>query len=232
MTGTADGGRIAALAALALGLLLVAAALPRTAATILQAQGEDALAALGRGERVSHARLATAIADRRGALDWHDNADVHADLGALNLARASDASLPPPVRAAFLDAALRQLREGLALGPARPYAWMQLAEASLMRYGAQARLDAPLRLSLMTGRYEPRLIMRRVELGFFADRLLQNPTQAAIRDQVRLATGSAPRPLAEFARRRYALGWIRTALSGEPAALRRFEAAYFSLPLR
>ena len=232
MTTAADGGRIATLTALAAGLLLVALALPRTVAAILQAPGEDVLAALGRGERPPQPRLAVAIAGHRGALDWQDNADIHVDLGALTLARAGDASLPAPVRYAFLDAAIRQLRTGLALGPARPYAWTQYAEAELMRNGAQARIDAPLRLSLMTGRYEPRLILQRVELGFFADRILKDDMRAAIRDQVRLASEAQPRQLAEFARRRFALAWVRTALADDDTALRRFEAAYFSLPMR
>jgi hypothetical protein len=101
-----------------------------------------------------------------------------------------------------------------------------------MRDGARARLDAPLGLSLATGRYEPRLIMQRVALGFFADRRLRDGTRAAIRDQVRLATVAMPRELAEFARRRYALGWVRSALAADRTALRRFEATYFSLPMR
>lgn len=230
--GDRVGGRIAPLAVLAIGMLLVALALPRTVAAILQAPGEAALTALGRGEHLSGRRLAIAIAGHRGALDWQDDGEIHTDLGALNLARGSDASLPGSVRYAFLDAAIRQFRAGLALGPARPYAWTQYAEAALMRNGAQAHIDALLRLSIATGPYEPRLIMQRVELGFFADRGLRADTRAAIRNQVRLASAAMPHALAEFARRRYALAWVRAALADDTVARRRFEAAYFSLPVR
>lgn len=230
--GDGNGGRIATLAVLAVGLLLVVVALPRTVAAIMQEPGNAALAALGRGEHLSEQRLAFAIAGHRGALDWQDDGDIRTDLGALNLARGSDASLPGPVRFAFLDAAIRQFRAGLALGPARPYAWTQYAEAELMRNGAHARIDALLRLSIATGAYEPRLILQRVELGFFADRTLRADTRAAIRNQVRLASAAMPHALAEFARRRYALAWIRAALADDRVALRRFEAAYFSLPVR
>lgn len=232
MTTARNGGRIPALAALAIGLLLTGFALPRTVAGILAAPGGGALVALGRGERLSEPRLAVAIAGHRRALGWQDDAEIRTGLGALYLARGADRSLPGPVRDAFLDAAIRQFRAGLALGPARPYGWTQYATAELMRDGARARLDAPLALSLATGRYEPRLILQRVALGFFADRRLRDDTRAAIRDQVRLATMAMPRELAEFARKRYALSWVRSSLATDRTTLRRFDAVYFSLPMR
>jgi hypothetical protein len=227
-----DGGRFPTLAALAVGLLLIGLALPWTIAGILALPGDGALAALGRGERLSGPRLAVAIDGHRRALGWRDDAEIRTGLGALYLARGADRSLSGPVRDAFLDAAIRQFRAGLARGPARPYGWTQYAAAELMRDGARARLDAPLGLSLVTGRYEPRLIMQRVALGFFAERRLRDDTRAALRGQVRLATTAMPRALAEFARRRYALGWVRSALAADRTALHRFEAAYFSLPMR
>ena len=229
---TAHGAMTAAAAALVVGLAVVALALPRAVSGILVAAAEDVSSALGRGERPAQARLAVAAAAHRAALDWFDSPSIRTDLAAIELARASEPALPPRLRRAFLDAAITDYRGGLARGPARPYGWTQFAEAAFARDRMRARLDPLLDMSMATARREPPLVFRRIELGFRAGRILDAETRTAIRDQVRLAAAAAPRPLAEFARDAFALGWVRDALAADPSLLRRFEAAYFSLPVR
>jgi hypothetical protein len=226
------GARFAAVAALAVGLALVALALPRTVAEVLANAGDDVPAALGRGERPSPERLSAAAARHRAALGWLDSPAIRTDLAAIELARAASPSLPPEARRAFLDAAIGDYRAGLARGPARPYSWAQLAEAAFACDGMHARLDPLVDMSLTAGRLEPPLVLRRVALGFRAGRILDAQTRQAIRGQVRVAAASSPWPLAEFARDRFALGWVRDILADDPRLLRRFDATYFSLPVR
>jgi hypothetical protein len=228
---TRVNGRAPALVALAAGVVLLALATPRVVGGILAADGA-ALAALGRGERVSATRLADAAAARRSALGWHESAETWTALAALELARSRDIRLPETARRAFVDAAITAYRRGLSRGPAQPYAWLQYGQALLARAGAGARIDPVVRLSLDLAPDEPPLVMQRVEIGFLAERLLAPDTRQAIRDQTHRVAAFAPRRLAEFARDRFALMWVREQLADDPATLRRFDAAYFSLPMR
>lgn len=222
--------RIVIVALLLGGLALAAAAGPRAAAHVLMSLSEREIDRLQRGEPLSPAQLQAAIDSRHAALRWADLPDAWIDLGGLYMARAGAASLSPRARRAVLDQSLDAFRRGLALGPDRPYAWTQYAQAAFARGLPGQAVSEALGMSLDLGAAERPLVIQRVRLGFRARNVLTPDVARRIAGEVRLMAEHETFPLAEFARAEFALAWIRAALRSDPALLGRFDAAYLRLP--
>jgi len=130
----------------------------------------------------------------------------------------------------MLDQSISAFRRGLALSPARPYGWIQFVQAAIARGLPAAEVNRLFRLSIDLAALESPLVKHRVRLGFYARTILSPSVADLIAAQVRLMARNEPHPLAEFARARFALAWVRAALRSDPALLARFDAAYLRLP--
>lgn len=227
---TVSPGRAVSILLLACGLTLATAAGPRVVAHMLMSAGEPHLAPLKQGEVPSRAQIRAAIASRSAALRWADLPSAWIDLGGLHLARAADPSLEPRIRNALLDQSLDAFRQGLAAGPARPYGWTQFAQAAYARGLSGGVVSRALGLSIDLAANERPLVIQRVRFGFRARNVLTDPAAGRVAGQVRLMAQYEPHTLAEFARKEFALAWVRAALRSSSALLARFDAAYLRLP--
>jgi hypothetical protein len=212
----------------AIGVALIALAVPRLASGILLAPYDDTLARLGRGETVAGAELARAVDSRRAALAWLETGRVRADLGALYLAWAAAPGLREAARMAMLDRAIAAFRAGLGLAPAQPFAWTMLGQATLRRLGpgAGGAVAPVLRMALITAPYEPRLVAPRLAIGLAVLRSLSPELRDLLVGQVTFALDRRPSLVVDLVRRRYVLTEMRALLADRPAVRRRFETAY------
>ncbi len=224
---------IGAAAVFGFGAFVVWLAVPRTIAHATMARGNAAIEMLAQGGKVAPQQALATIAGRKQALGWLDLADGWTDIGALSLMLAGQSDHDQKARTAFLDNAIRAFETGLALAPARPFAWLQLAQAHRARDAASARpFEAALRMSYLTAPMEPRLIGQRVRIGFAARSALSPDMAHRIAGDVRLWAGHDPGGLADWARRQFALPWVRSALASDATLERRFVTAYLALPAR
>lgn len=227
------GTAIGTLFVLSFGIALIWLAAPRTVAYATMAQDAFVIDSLARGENVPPERALAAISGRERALRWFDLADGWNDIGALYLMLARRPGLDTKARRALLDRSIRSFSTGLAQAPARPFAWLQLAQARHSRNPADPSVfPAALHLSYVTAPMESRIVSQRVRLGFAARAVLPKETGDRIADDVRLWATHDPATLAAWTRPQFALPWVRDALSGRPMLERDFLAAYLRLPAR
>ena len=222
--------RIVTVSLLVGSLALTVATAPRVVAHLMMSAGEPHMELVRQGKPLPPARMRAAIESRAAALRWADIPEAWVELGRLHLARAADRELSPRAVNAMLDQSIYTFRRGLALSPHRPYAWLQFLQAAIARGLPEAEVNRLFNLSIDLAALETRLVKHRVRLGFYARTILSPPVAGRIAEQVRLMARNEPHPLAEFARARFALAWVRAALRSDPELLARFDAAYLRLP--
>ncbi len=233
------GGRAGGLVLLALGVALVAATVPDMAAHIAMAAGDGTMIGLRRGAAPPSAALRSAIFTRDAALGWRNFAQPQADKAALyfelasrtaEMPRDSSGNASAQYRNAVLDRSITLHRSALGQGPARPYAWLRLAQAQYLRDPGGAKLDPLLRQSYLTAPAEPQLALQRIKLVFAARHLVGQGFDEMVSRDIRLVVRYRPGFLSEFARERFALPWLREKLRSDPDLEARFIGDYLKLP--
>lgn len=172
------GRRFVAGAALAAGLLIVALALPRTAAYgMLAMDGGWAGAALDSGRVLAPEALAEARSRYASALAvLPSDGEIATDLARLDL------------RAAALDDAAARFAQAAHQTPNNTLVWSRLARTAQLRGEAPETVAGYLRLSRLTGRFEASgLLMRLPAALAYWDKLPAETKEDAIRDLKRLA---------------------------------------------
>lgn len=226
------GDVVVILGILVLGVALLTLAVPRTAAYSKMAPGKAVLSDLAQGKPTSPERLRHAITGHSEALRWLDSADGWANIGALSLALARQEGLPENVRFTLLQKSRSAFQTGLALAPRRPFAWVQLAQVHQM-LDPNATLVGPLLgMASEVGPLEPRLVTQRVRIGYAARTALSASMTRRLVSDIHLWAQHEPDSLADWARGRYALPWVRRALKNDEALHTQFLASYLRLPAR
>lgn len=215
------------LLALAAGLLLLWFATPRLISGLYQAAHDQTLRDLARpGNAVSALDAARAGESRSEALQWLETGRAWSELGAIRLLQAETTGYRSLWGRAYLLRSIAAHREGLALNPAQPYTWTRLARATLTQEGVTPALNPLLKMAVLTGPYEPRLLVSRLELGLIAWPGLDDAVRALMAEQIRIVARFYPERLARLAKRHYALSIVRDALATDPELSRRFDFVY------
>ncbi len=172
------GRRFVAGAALAIGCLIVALALPRTAAYgMLALDGGQAGAALDAGRVLPPEVLAGGRGRYASALAvLPSDGDIATDLARLDL------------RAAALDDAAVHFAHAARHTPNNTFVWSRLARTAQLRGEAPEAVAGYLRLSRLTGRFEASSLLMRPQAALaYWDKLPAETKEDAIRDLRRLA---------------------------------------------
>jgi hypothetical protein len=226
--GTGRGRALSAALALLLGALILWLAVPRLVAAALLALREPVIRQMDAAEPVPAADLFGLIASRELALGWVQARESH-DERATALARLAFAEAPgSAAQRATLERAVDALRQGLALAPADPADWLQLAYLLVLLDGDTSREAArALLLSIRTGPYQaPDLLQRRLFWSLAHWQHYDPAERRQVGDQVRLAWQAIPGELAELALDLPEFVTpIVSALARDPAARDRFVAA-------
>lgn len=216
--------RLVALPILAFGLALLLGGVPRTIAALVSAGGEPVIRQIERQETVTVEDLQAVIDAQESGLVWVDDAQMESHLGLAHLLLAEKLDRTDPAAAIHLDHARHTLRTSLGRAPANPYPWTLLAYAEFLKAGTWSNeAMAALRLSMLTGPYEPRLLWSRLRLGLLAWDNLPEADQRLLMQQVRYAWSQDPKDLARLAVELKRVYVVRIALEQVPDASAGFE---------
>jgi hypothetical protein len=224
--GAAASRWASAMLALLVGIALLALGLPRLEAALIVLPATPALEALSAGRSVDRRTLEAAARAHERALSFAaDTANAEA-LGRLRLAEVSLQDPAAPADREALNRSIAALRQSLALAPASPYRWLDLAFAEGLAAGIGPAVLPALRMSVATGPYTRGLLMRRLGLGLRVWTSLDPTTRGVLEADIRALGRDNPYMLAVFAKQQYAAATIRRALGDDPASLRRFDEIY------
>lgn len=210
-----------------LALTLIGLATPRLVSGMISGPFDDTVRAIGRGEDVSEKDTLIARASRAAALRWYDNTRYASDLGALNYTLAVRAPRGSEDRNKLILRAIGDDRLAVSLAPTSAFSWMRLAQAQIERDGSRADIAPYLRMSYRTSAYDPRIVLRRLDIALAFWGELPPDLKEETAQQVRLAMKWFPLDLVRQTRARYRLAEVREALRAEPAARARFNLLYF-----
>lgn len=200
----------AAVAAGLLGCMLLALGLPQLIAGALTADSQDVLWEIAAGRTPERAALDRAADRRESATRWEASAERETDRGIL-LVRQADATPPGPERDRLVAAAGEAITHGLSLGPVQPYGWAVLA-ALREKAGDRTGAVQALRLSMLSGAFEPSLMLWRIDMGLRLIGLMGPENEALLRGQVRKAWVMAPDKIALLAQTPQVGPFVRHAL--------------------
>ncbi len=206
---------------LAAGLLVLG--VPRLGAELSALPLELAIDQLRAGQTPSPPALDRAIAGGEAALGWTESAETWSQLGLVLKLRGTPPDAPPEVVDAGLARAEQALRRSLALAPASPLTWAQLAEVALRRGGDGAVVSGALAASILSAPNPGQLMVYRSKLAIAGWDLLDARTRSLVPDQIARAMRRWPQALVEAARASGRTELVREILAAEPRLQQRFD---------
>ena len=219
----------AALIAFIVALPLIALAVPRLAAGIITGPFDETVREIGRGGKVSTIDLRIARASRLSALGWYRLAQFESDLGVLNYTLARTVERGTDAHRKLIDDSIEADKRAIQLAPTAAYSWLRLAQAHIERDGAAAadKIAPYLRMSYAMARYDPRVVLTRLDIALLVWNDLPDDLKVETDEQIRLAMKWFPLDLVRHTRARHRLSQVRAALTDEPEARARFNMMYF-----
>ncbi len=184
------------------GVLLLALAVPRTIAAFQLLPGDPVRDAVRAGHTVSAEDLRALIENRDAALAWLSSPRIQGDLGLAHLDLAQRQGFAGEMGEEHLSDGLRAIKAELTLSPTNPYAWARLAFARIKNGGSAADVKKALFLSILTGPYEKRLAVSRIQYAILLWHRLAADERSHILDQITWAERRGyRRSLASMAKR-------------------------------
>jgi hypothetical protein len=214
--------------ALLLGGLILWLAVPRVLAAAWLALRDPVIEQMDAGEHVSKAELLGLIASRELALGWVEDRDTHDQLATALAELAFLGGRQGAAESATLERAVGATRAALAVAPADPRDWLQLAYLLVLREGDPHREAAEALLwSIRTGAFQgPELLRRRLFWSLAHWPSYDEEERRLLGEQIRLAWRVAPGTLADLALDAPQLFVpIAAALDGVAGAQQQFIAA-------
>jgi len=216
---------------LAVGLSLAAGAgllylgVPRLMAALANLPGDRVYTEVQDGFTPRREAFDVLLNARLEATEWVDSGRDWTDVGAAHLLIARHDRPAGQADKAELAKAIAAIRRGLEIAPANPFAWARLALVQYIHDGAPtAAMAESLRMSLLTGHFDERLVLTRLDLCFRAFAHFAGDDRDLIRQQVRLAWGVSPNQVVEMGRNPLRRGFIAASLATLPEALASFES--------
>jgi hypothetical protein len=175
-------GRIVGVLTIAVGLLLLGLAVPRSMANILLLPGNSALDQLRAGETITADGYNRILSSRDAALQWVELPQARLDLGlTLYLMSQEARRLRVESRRALLEAR-RQLKLGLVASPAQVQAWLWLADIEQVLGNLDEAAQA-VRLSLLSAPHDVNFPASRARMALLLwERLSDDAKRIAARD--------------------------------------------------
>ena len=210
-----------------IGAALVALSVPHLIAGIATAPFDEAVRSLGRGAELDDKTMRLARGSREHAMRLTGEGRYFAEAAALRFTTLQqEADRSGVAWRDDLDTVIAAHRTALERAPSQPFLWNRLALAATLRDGYGPLVADALRMSLATGRYEPRLVLPRLELALPAWNRLPAVLQSEFGDQIVLAMRWDPDGLVALTHRTWRLAETRAALAVEPRLRARFNLLY------
>ena len=181
------------LVALACALLFLS--WPRLQASVRYLPVDTAISRYFDSREIPAAQLEGLVARARESLDLHDHYRYWDGLSLLLYLRGLDDRTPAWKRRMALQQSIRAGVEVVQRAPAKPRVWLRIAQIRAYLGQPQEQVIAALKMSILTGRVEPTLLLARLELGYRYLPLLDAETVSLLRDQTVLTWKVQPREL-------------------------------------
>jgi hypothetical protein len=175
--------RITASVIALIGVFTMALAFPRFVGGTFMAPYHEVLLRLQAGGTVTAEEIDHAANAYQSALLWHENGAWVGNLGALRLAGADLAGYTTEEGRRLLELSLKTNRWAVTVSPLQPFAWTQMVQAQVLRYGITPEVDPLLRHAIATAPYQPDLIFQRARLALVLWPFLSEETRELARTQ-------------------------------------------------
>jgi hypothetical protein len=175
------------LAGALLGMFTLWLAWPAAQASLLYLPVERALQAYWRGAELPAERLTDMQRRASAALAVQEHPRFHDGLSLAYYIRAGDADQPLYAQREAYEMSVAEARRSLALAPVQPDLWLRIAQVeNWLSFSPENPVDA-FKMSVLTSRVEPVLLVPRLELGFSRLGALDDEGLDLLRDQSMLA---------------------------------------------
>ena len=182
------------------GAVLTGLGAPRLIGALGGLPGDAIWQALERGDRaaVSTRDLETLRDARIMAVTWTADEAARFQLGVALAELARVEGIAEDTRRQHLSFAADQLRRSLVSAPADPLAWLQLAYVDLLANGPSAGAAAAITRSMETGRFQPHIMISRLQIGLVTWPVMTPAQRRVVADQVALIWRYKPPEIARL----------------------------------
>jgi hypothetical protein len=209
--------------AFGIGLLLIDLGIPRFEAAVVRLPADATMVKIRDGTSANPDELHKASAAAERSLPRAAEPEVAAMLGRLRLAAALAAGIESESGRRLLRDSEAATRDALGLAPISPFEWLQLSYIAVLGGGASEAVVGPFRMSLATGRYAYRLVLRRLDFALAIWHDFDSSLRDEVVGQVKIVAAAYPSYLAILAWHYHRVGEIRGILAEQPELLAEFD---------
>lgn len=209
-----------------LGVLMLYFAVPRTVAAVLLMPGDRPLHVIQNGLLPPTREIEAIISSRTAATHWIEQGRLLTDRSLAHLTLAEQAAKDAEPDPAKLEEAAHDLVAGLSLEPVNPHAWARLAYIRFLQRGlsTDAGVAPALRLSFLTGPYEPEMTFPRLRLALAVWSNFSTEDRELGRRQIRFAWLLSRDEVVDLAIQSQRILVFRLALVSQPQDLAIFDS--------
>jgi len=165
------------------GVILLLLSWPRLQASIDFLPVDTGLSGYWESGEIKAVELDALIERARHSVKLYDHYRYWEGLSELLILSAQDASRPYWQRRQILEQSVTAAIAALRRAPARPRTWLRIARARALLGEPAVQVIPAWKMSILTGRVEPTLMLPRLELGFRYYNALADEDIALLRDQ-------------------------------------------------
>ena len=163
--------------------LVLALSWPRLQASLRYLPVDTALSNYWKTRKFDNTQLPALIERAKESITIHDHYRYWEGLSELQILSGQDMNLPAWIRRQALEKSMSAAEEAVKRAPSIPRNWLRIARTgAFLALPAETVLPA-LKMSILTGRVEPTLMLTRLELGLRYLPELDNEAVRLLRDQ-------------------------------------------------
>ena len=166
--------------------ILLSLSWPRLRASMRYLPVDTAISKYWENRELNSGQVDALIERAREAISLHDHYRYWDGLSELQILSSQDMARPYWQRRQVLEQSLASAQEVVKRVPVRPRIWLRIARTSAFLGYPQEDVTQAWKMSILTGRVEPTLMLARLELGFRYFAGLDKESIAFLRDQVAL----------------------------------------------
>jgi hypothetical protein len=175
--------------------LLLALSWPRLRASVRYLPVDTAISNYWKTLEFDYAQLGGLIERAGESIAIHDHYRYWEGLSELQILGGQDMSQSFWVRRQALEKSISAAEQAVQRAPAKPRTWLRIARAKeFLAYPAEEIIPA-LKMSILTGRVEPTLMLTRLELGLRYLPAMDDEAVRLLRDQAMLTWSIQKRPM-------------------------------------
>ncbi len=175
--------------------VLLLLAWPRLQASISFLPVDTAMSNYWKERQIDNQQLDALIERAYESIALHDHYRYWDGLSELLILSSEDLNKPLWQRRLALDQSVLAAEEVLARAPAKPRTWLRIAQLRAFLLYPEDTVVPALRMSILTGRVEPTLMLARLKLGLAYLSDLDQETLFLLRDQLVLTWATQKRPM-------------------------------------